>query len=162
MPAFRHLVRGHGPRRHAPRKHRAASSFSVLVGLRPRSPRPALRGSKGNNLGTRSTRLRASRLRSNTSALSRVAKVPPRHARHQALSRWPLPGLPALRPNPSLNPTRYGRPPCPCAAPRSSCTARASRPASAVGLAQTLGRMASRLVGAARNLLLGGARQCSN
>ncbi len=45
-----------------------------------------------------------------------------------------------VRPNPSLNPTRYGRPACPCAAPRSSCTARASRPASAVGLAQTLGR----------------------
>ena len=46
---------------------------------------------------------------------------------------------PASMPNPSLNPTRYGRPSCPCAAPRSSCTARASRPASAGGLAQTLG-----------------------
>ena len=42
-------------------------------------------------------------------------------------------------PNPSLNPTRYGRPSCPYGAPRSSCTARASRPASAGGLAQTLG-----------------------
>jgi hypothetical protein len=46
----------------------------------------------------------------------------------------------SARPNPSLKPTRYGRPPCPCSRLGSSSAARASRPASAVGLARTLGR----------------------